>query len=265
MYEQHAELERDHWWFVARRAIIAEVLSRHLGGPGPRRILDVGCGTGGMLPMLSRFGEVSGLDPEPFAVAHCRASFPSFDVELGRVPVDLPGDGAFDVVTAFDVIEHLDDSAAALASIQSTVRPGGSVVLTVPALSWLWSDHDVANGHRRRYGRQQLLAEMNEVGLEIVHVSYFNTVLLPVVAAARGAQRLRPRTVQPHSDFSMPSRPINTLLRCTMAAERSIVAGRGLPVGVSLIAVVRVPAGSGANAAARSTLATPGQPRAETS
>jgi SAM-dependent methyltransferase len=237
VYEEHALLERDQWWFVARRAILQRVLERRLPVASERRILDVGCGTGGMLPMLARFGTVSGIEGEPTAVEHCLATFGDFDVHRGDIPGDVPGDASFDVVTAFDVIEHIDDDLVALESIRAALRPGGTAVVTVPALAWLWSDHDVVNGHRRRYTRGRLISVMRAAGLDPIHVSYFNTLLLPTVAAARLAQRLRRRAVEPHSDFTMPSQLVNRVLTRIMASERSIVARAGLPIGVSLVAV----------------------------
>jgi hypothetical protein len=112
-------------------------------------------------------------------------------------------------------------------------------VLTVPALPRLWSDHDTVNGHHRRYTAGTLEAVLRAAELDLVHRSYFNTVLLPAVAAARLGQRLRPRPVEPSSDFSMPSTAINRALTAAMTAERSVVSRWGLPIGVSLVAVAR--------------------------
>ena len=134
LYEEHALLERDQWWFVARRAILETILTRHLADTPDRRILDVGCGTGGMLPLLSRFGTVSGMESEPVAVEHCRTTFGDFNVQQGEIPIDVPADGSFDVVTAFDVIEHVDDDLGALESFRAALRPGATAVITVPAL-----------------------------------------------------------------------------------------------------------------------------------
>lgn len=239
LYDQHACLERHHWWFTARRAIVEAVLARHLVAEGERHILDVGCGTGGMLPLLARFGRVRGLEAEESAVARCRADAVGYDVDLGIIPDDVPSDGTYDLVTAFDVIEHLVDDLGALGALTAAVRPGGSVVVTVPSLMWLWSDHDVVNGHRRRYTRAGLIDLFARSGLTLRHVSSFNTVLLPAVAASRLAQRLRPSRpgASPRSDFSMPPSLINRILARAMSVERSVVAGRGLPIGVSLVAV----------------------------
>lgn len=241
LYEEHALLERDQWWFVARRAIIEAVLTRHLPIATDRQILDVGCGTGGMLPMLARFGHVSGIEGDAAAVEHCQEVFTEFEVRQGEIPTDVPSAGTLDVVTAFDVIEHIEDDLVALQSLRAAVRPGGAVVVTVPALSWLWSDHDVVNGHQRRYSRRRLMDVIRRADLDLAHVSYFNTVLLPTVAVARMAQRLRQPAVTPHSDFTMPGAWLNRVLTRTMASERSLVCRRGLPIGVSLVAVARRP------------------------
>ncbi|MEO7573745.1 MAG: class I SAM-dependent methyltransferase [Acidimicrobiales bacterium] len=239
VYEEHAQLESDHWWFVGRRDILESVLTRYLPTSGADRILDVGCGTGGMLPMLAQFGTVEGMEGEPLAVEHCQATYRGFDVRVGQIPADVPADGTFDLVTAFDVIEHLDDDVGALRALRSAVRPGGTVAVTVPALQWLWSDHDTVNGHRRRYTRRRLREALDAADLDVVHVSYFNMVLLPIVATARLAQRVRGPVVAPSSDFSMPSPRLNRLLTGVLRWERSMVAARGLPVGVSLVAVAR--------------------------
>lgn len=237
LYEDHARLEQDHWWFVARRAILEEVLRSHLPDVPDRQVLDVGCGTGGMLPMLNRFGHVVGLEGEPLAVEHCRSTFGGFDVQLGNIPSDVPSHHSFDLVTAFDVIEHIEDDHGALASLRSALRPGGTLIVTVPALAWLWSDHDVVNGHQRRYTRRSLAGALGGAGFRVTHLSYFNTVLLPAVAVSRVAQRLPSRAVRPRSDFTMPSTRRNALLTRVMSSEARAVSRRGLPLGVSLVAV----------------------------
>ena len=237
LYEEHARLEQDHWWFVGRRAIISAVLDRHLPAATERRILDVGCGTGGMLPTLARYGTVAGLEAEPLAVEHCHATFPSFPVELGGIPDQVPTNGALGVVTAFDVVEHIEDDHSAVASLRSAVHRDGTIVVTVPALQALWSDHDVVNGHKRRYDRRGLSALLRGADLELAHLSYFNTALLPAVAAARLAQRFRRSPGGPESDFSMPATQVNRILTRVFSSERQLVTGCGLPLGVSLIAV----------------------------
>lgn len=241
VYRAHAELERDHWWFVGRRAVVGDVIEHHVGAR-IGRILDVGCGTGGMLPLLARFGGVTGLEPEPFAVDHARGQPVEAEVVLGRVPEDVPPTGDYDLVTAFDVIEHLADDVGALRAMAAAARPGGSVLVTVPAVPWLWSEHDVANGHFRRYRRSDLARVLKEAGLEVRHLSSFNAVLFAPIAAVRLAGRLRRKDRPGRSDFDMgiPPRPVNRGLALALGGERRLVSRRGLPIGVSLIAVARV-------------------------
>lgn len=239
LYEQHAALEGDHWWFVSRREIIRRLLTAHLPPSEHRRLLDVGCGTGGMLPMLGQFGEVSGLDGDPLAVAQCHARYSSFPVTRADIPQDVPADASFDVVSAFDVIEHIADDVQALRALRGAARPGGHVVVTVPALSWLWSSHDVANGHQRRYGRSQLTGAVRVAGLELLHLSSFNLALLPPIAAIRLFRRHPKPRGGARSDFTMPSPRLNHALTRLMSAEAPLVARRGLPTGVSLVALAR--------------------------
>lgn len=241
VYRAHAELERDHWWFVGRRAVVGDVIEHHIGKE-IGRILDVGCGTGGMLPLLARFGDVTGVEPEPFAVDHARRQPVDAEVILGRVPEDVPPTADYDLVTAFDVIEHLEDDVGALRAMASAARAGGFVLVTVPAVPWLWSEHDVANGHVRRYRRSELIRVLREAGLDVRHLSSFNAVLFAPIAAVRLVGRLRRKARPGRSDFDMgvPPKPVNRVLARGLGAERRFVSGRGLPIGVSLIAVARV-------------------------
>jgi SAM-dependent methyltransferase len=249
LHHQFAEIERDHWWFQGRRHVVASVLAEHLGTPTggadrrpPTRILDVGCGTGEMVDMLRAFGTVTAIDPSPDAVAACRERFgDEVEVAVGTVPDDLPGPGAADVVTAFDVIEHLDDDAGALRRIHDVLAPAhGTLVVTVPAFAFLWGAHDVLAGHRRRYTAQALRSRLTDAGFAVERLSYFNCLLFPVVALVRPLRRLVKRgTGPPRSDFTMPPRAVNRALLALFASEAAVLRRRSLPVGVSILAVCR--------------------------
>lgn len=239
VYQEHASVEREHWWFQGRRRVVASVLRRHLGiAPGGRKILDVGSGTGEMLDMLRDFGDVRGLDMSPKAVSYCRARFgDDVDVRLGRVPEDL---SPADVVTAFDVIEHLDDDAGALREIHAVLPPGGHFICTVPAFEFLWSGHDVVNHHKRRYTRRTLRRRLRTAGFEVDRISYFNTLFFPLVV---GVRLVRRRTsAPPVSDITLPSPRVNSILMRMFASERWLLNRVNLPVGVSLVAVCHKPA-----------------------
>ncbi len=245
LHDQYAVIEREHWWFVARRAIIAAVLRRHLPADLRRTILDVGCGTGGMLAFLAEYGEtVVGLDMSPEAIAYCEArDLPAnVSAHLGSLPGDMPpGTDRWDVVTAFDVIEHLDDDRKTVGDAYAALVPGGTFVVTVPALQYLWGPHDDLNYHKRRYDAGMLRACLESAGFAVEKLSYFNTILFPAVAAVRVGRNLLSfgKKQEPKSDFSMPSPAVNKILTGLFSLEAGWVTGGTLPVGVSLIAVGR--------------------------
>ena len=243
LYEAHAALESEHWWFVGRRRIIEAVLDQWVPSRDGARALDVGCGTGGMLTLLADRAETVGLEPDAFAF-DCAARHAEAAVVRGAVPDDVPRDASFDLVTAFDVLEHLVDDAAAVDAMVAAARPGGHIVVTVPAMQWLWSDHDVVNHHHRRYNRAELVDVLEASGLRVEHASYFNTVLFPLAVMARLAGRFvrRDRPARSDLELELPSRTVNRILTTVFGAERGWIATRRSPFGLSLVAVASKPA-----------------------
>jgi len=235
------ELEDTYWWFAARRQLVADLIARHRPRPGPLRLLDVGCGTGATLGRLQAFGLVVGLDRSPEALRYCRRR----DHQgLVRARVEqLPiASASVDVIAALDLLEHVPDDAAAAAELARALRPGGLLVLTVPALPALWSEHDEALEHRRRYRARRLRSLLEAAGLRVVRLSPLITALLPPIAVLRFAQRLLPRRRgAPQTAFIVPPRPVNRLLTLLLRVESRWVLGRDLPAGVSLMAVARKP------------------------
>lgn len=237
-------MEDVHWWFVGRRRILLQVLNRYLGSNGhhTRRILDVGCGTGTMLTYLSSFGKAQGVDIDEEAVGYCRERGLE-DVGLGEA-ADLPfGDGSFDLVTALDVVEHLDDDVAAFQEMKRVLRPGGQILVTVPAHRFLWGDQDEVNMHKRRYTANELRQRLVESGFEVVRVSYMNALLFAPIAAVRLLRRLehrlRPRIAH-QSDFRYPApRPVNYVLAHVFGAEGPILRRMDIPFGVSILALAQ--------------------------
>ncbi len=243
-YAEHRKHEDGHWWFAGRRRIIMALLERELGpgGAPDRRLLDIGCGTGMMLGELSRLGAAEGVDADEQAVAFCRAR------GLERVSL-LEGDrlpqatGTYDVVSLFDVVEHLDDDLAMLREARRVLAPGGLLAVTVPAYAWMWGPQDEISHHRRRYVRPQLRALLEQAGLAVRRATYFNTLLLPPIAAVRVLRRDRPGD-ELRSDFEMTRPgPLNTALARLFGAEAALLrAGVSFPFGVSILALAR-PAG----------------------
>lgn len=238
LYEAHDRLEATHWWFEGRRRVIAAVLRRWLDPAPSRTLLDVGCGTGGMFPLLRRFGRVEGAEFSADARARAAAKFPGVTLWPCALPEDLPR-GPYDVVTAFDVLEHVGPAVESLRAMGAALRPGGQLVLTVPAFQFLWSRHDELNHHRRRYTRGALRAQLEAAGLRLQHASYFNTALFPAVAAVRAAHRLVPALEGDGADLAPTPAPLNWLLARLFGAEAGLVARVPVPYGVSLLAVAR--------------------------
>ncbi|WP_155263389.1 class I SAM-dependent methyltransferase [Sphingomonas segetis] len=234
VYQQMAELDQRHWWYRARREILADLIRREAMPPAAGRILEIGCGTGHNLAMLAEFGEVDAveLDDEARAIAQQR---------LGREVMNAPlpeltglGDRRYDLVAALDVIEHVDDDAAALTAIAGKLKPGGKLVMTVPAHRWMWSAHDVVNHHKRRYSKAALRRIVEASPLHLEKSGYFNSLLFPLAIAERLASKLRGKD---DADVKLPPKPLNAALEAVFAAERHLVGRLPLPPGLSLFAV----------------------------
>jgi SAM-dependent methyltransferase len=243
-YHEYAAAEDEHWWFEGRRAIIRELLGKWLPpSPGDRRkILDVGCGPGGMLDLLMEFGQVHALDPSVDAINYCRERVGDrVTLHLGGVPEGVPRGMSFDVITAFDVIEHLQDPVSGLRGLRSVLKSDGALVCTVPAFKFLWSIHDDINHHFRRYTREMLEREFHDAGFRVKYMSYFNSVLFPPIAAARLIGRLLPAAKEAKSDLFVPPQSVNRILTSVFSAEKYVLRNGSLPFGVSLIAIA-VPA-----------------------
>ena len=242
------EVDERHWWYRGRRVILGAELER-LALPASARVLDAGCGSGRTLLDLARLGEVSGVELNEEAAAVARARGP-FDVRIGRVE-ELPfPDASFDLVTCLDVIEHTPDDVAALRELRRVSRPGAPLLLTVPAYQALWSRHDVANHHYRRYSRGTLAAAALAAGWRLERVTSFNSVLLAPAAVVRLLQRNKHPRGEHVSDLQLGQPWLNRALEQPLRAEaRWLARGRTLPAGLSLLAVVRNP-GIGAAAPA---------------
>lgn len=238
LYQQMRELEDRHWWFVGRRAIVASLL-RSSGLPRGARLLDLGCGTGGNLAMLSEFAQVVGaeLDENAAQLASARGLAP---IVRGKLPDGLPLDaGVFHCVTLLDVLEHIEDDRATLETVNTLLVPEGRLMLTVPAFPFLWGAHDVAHHHQRRYRAKGLRKLLEDTGYEITTLSYCNTWLFPVAAMVRLLRRWFPAG-NAGADLSLPPGPVNTMLAALFASERRLLR-IGLPFGVSLVVLAKKP------------------------
>ena len=234
----HVEEDRDHWWFRGRLAVILAVL-RHALPPRRLRLLELGCGTGNVLSALAEFGDTVGMEAHPDLLAIARSR--GVEARAGTLPTDLVVEpGWADVVLFLDVLEHLDDDVAALRVAQRALGDDGVLVVTVPAFPWLWTAHDVALGHRRRYTAAALRRVVESAGFVVTRMTYFNTLLFPIVALVRVWHRLRAHA---EHDLRRPRGSLNRLLASLFALERFLAPWARLPFGSSLLLVARGRAG----------------------
>jgi SAM-dependent methyltransferase len=238
-----AQLEEVHWWFVARRLLVMETVQRW-APDDLARIVEVGCGTGGTLRALSAAfpsATVLGIDPNEEALALARER--GCEAVVGHFE-DLPlTAGSADLLLGLDVIEHIRDDDRALAEAARALRPGGRLVLTVPALPRLWSPHDEINAHCRRYRRIELAQRVLHAGLRLERLTYFNTLLLPLGVVERAVSRRLGSAAS--LGLRTPPGPLNTALRTIFGLEAPLLRRGDLPLGMSLLAVATRPPDSG--------------------
>jgi SAM-dependent methyltransferase len=240
VYDKLAAVEDRHWWWRARREIISAAIGRY-APPAPAEglsLVEVGCGSGGNLPMLAKFGSVLGAESEPTAVEYLRRKHGTeFDVLQHRVPEPLPG--RYHVLGMFDVLEHIPDDAGTMRWVAEHLAPGGIVVLTVPAFMFLWTEQDEAAHHQRRYRHDDLVKVIPD-SLAVEHASYFNSLLFPPILAVRAAMRMTRRRNRPPKDhLGIPPAPLNWLFYRMLSAERHFVPRQRWRFGVSLLLVAR--------------------------
>ncbi len=232
-------VEQSHWWYTGRRKILAdfvEEICRRVTDRRPR-ILDVGCGTGANLLMLSQFGDAEGVDVSEDALAFCRERGLE-KVRLGAAE-ELPyKDGTFDLVTAFDVVEHIDDDLGGLREMRRVLRPGGRVLLFVPAFMFLWGLQDDVSNHRRRYRLPELQRVLEQAGFEIERTTYANiTFFLPILMMR---QLMRVTGIKAASENNINVSALNGVLGSLFGAESWFLKRMNLPFGVSGLCVARV-------------------------
>jgi len=231
-------VEQSHWWHIGRRRIIAsfvEDICRRVSDRRPR-ILDVGCGTGANLLLLSKYGDAEGVDISEDALAFCRER--GLDkVRLGAAETLPYEDGTFDLVTALDVVEHLDDDLAGLTELWRVLRPGGRVLLFVPAFMFLWGLQDDVSHHRRRYRLPELRRVLERAGFEIERTTYANiTFFLPILV---GRQLMRLTGIKAESENNINVPALNGVFGRLLGAESWILRYMNLPFGVSGLCVAK--------------------------
>jgi 2-polyprenyl-3-methyl-5-hydroxy-6-metoxy-1,4-benzoquinol methylase len=245
--EKYGRFEQMHWWFRARRLILRRLLEKEVEWRPGIEVLEIGVGPGLNLYSLYPKGcRLQGMEPdlENAKLAAGRGPVPVSVGTVEEMPVNLRNQ-TFDVITMFDVLEHIENDSAALALLRQRLRPNGYLVLSVPAYRWLWSDHDVVNQHFRRYTRGELVARLREAGFRLQRATYFNSVLLPPIAVARFIGKLfRKKNAEPKSDFEGGAGSLDAILYKLFASEANWLVRHSFPFGVSVFTVARVPSSS---------------------
>jgi len=242
IYKGIAYIEQRHWWYRGRREIILRLL-RRIGfadsAKTPRSILSVGCGSGEEIRFLGRFGKVYGIDPGEDAIRFCRAAGIGEEVtQASAEQIPFP-DESFDAVFVLDVLEHVRDEAAALTQIYRVLKPGGIVVISVPAYAWLWSKADVRSHHFRRYTRPALEKKCSAQGFAVLRATYCNTILFLPLAAIKFLTRMGEPSCCVGAEVQMPPRAINSILSRLFLLEAPLISRMNLPFGLSALVVLQ--------------------------
>lgn len=259
-YEVMFDVEDYHWWFVGRRAIVftqiedalgtraslragfpLEADQSQAGRAGMRaypglRVLDIGCGTGATMDHLKRYGRPHGIDLSELPLSFSRRR--GHQRVLRASATELPFDSeSFDLITALDVVEHLDDDVKGLAEIRRVLKPGAPAVIFVPAFQSLWGPNDVQSGHRRRYRLNELRAAVEKAGLRVERISYANVGMFIPIWLGRKILTMLGRAEQAENRINHPI--INNLLAKIFSSEAGWLRRHSLPFGVSIICVAR--------------------------
>lgn len=242
--EQHTygimnDVEDKHWWFVGRRAILESFLQEIIQNLKSKvqnpKILDVGCGTGANLEMLKQFGESEGVDVSDDALEFCRKK--GLKVHKGLAE-ELPfADETFDLVTALDVVEHLDDDIAGLKEMRRVLKTGGKTLIFVPAFMWLWGVQDDISNHRIRYTRQQIAERLEKAGFTIERATYANITFFAPILAGRVLMKLT--GIKPESENNVNVSALNGFFGKIFSSEKYWLKNANFPFGVSIVIVAK--------------------------
>ena len=243
VYSKFSSLEKTHWWFVARRAFIRKVISYFFQNK-QLEFCEIGCGTGGNLPMLTEFAQVDAVEMNSEArnIIMNKNNNPSLlSINEGHLPNNINLKKTYDGVFSLDVIEHVEDDLSALQSLKPLIKKDGYLILTVPAYQWLWSEHDVANHHYRRYTKAKFEKLIKTAGYEIEYSSYFNTLLFPLAVLSRLFENLFTSKSKPRENtLNMPSAFTNTIFKRIFSLESCWAGKLKMPFGLSIIVVAKI-------------------------
>ncbi len=236
LYRKFFEVETSHWWFVARQEIVHHIVRTQTSLTHGANVLDVGCGTGAVLASFSKDFNAFGTDTSPLAIEYCkqRRIEKAFVCSLDTFPFP---NLRFDLILLLDVIEHIDDDQGIVNQAARLLKPGGYLLITVPAYEFLWSHHDEINLHKRRYVKKRLGNVVEQAGLSLSLLSYFNTFLFPLALLGRLSENLLGSTKDRTLDI--PPSFVNSLLGYIFSMEKFLLGRVPLPFGLSIVALAK--------------------------
>jgi 2-polyprenyl-3-methyl-5-hydroxy-6-metoxy-1,4-benzoquinol methylase len=240
--EKMAKLENEYWWHVGKRHLVEALFDKYQPGQNDLHILEIGCGTGGLTEILRNYGKVTGFDISPAAVNFCKSrGLEDVHVkDLTAMDVAEYRD-KYDLVLAMDVLEHIQDDLEVMQKVMAMLKPSGLFFVNVPAHKFLWSEHDEALEHKRRYHRVELLGKLRDAGYHIVSHTYFVSLFAPAIIAYRTWGNIFGKSTYPKTSYVMLPKQINDLLIKALKFETKLLSKTRLPFGVTLNVVARKP------------------------
>ena len=243
-YKIMYDLENTYWWFRGKQFLLAVLLSDHLDDDGSNRTLDIGAGTGSTLKLLRRYGGAAyGVEFSTVAI-HMLKQGGLTSIVRSNAEESMPfKTDTFSAVTCLDVLEHLENDSGLLAEMVRVCKPGGFILVTVPAMPFLWSSHDEALHHKRRYVKKQLLNRIASLNCTVTRSTYYNAFLfLPIAAVRMFKSFMRTEVGKAESDFFMLLPEwLNSVLYFLFAAELKCLRLVNIPFGLSILTVIQKP------------------------
>lgn len=241
-YKIISDVQEDHWWWLGRQNIIEDLIQKRIPTSNKLKIADVGCGYGANIPMLKKYGHVTGLDTSKDAIDSIKKRWPSeVDALVWQSPENISRQ--FDLMVFADVLEHIPDDKATADWIFRHLKKGGHVLVTVPAHRFFWTQMDVVVHHCRRYERNELI-DLFKSSFKIIHFSFYNFILFPIKLGFLVFDRIK-RRLYPKAELrsynNIPSAPINWLFKKILSIESPIVKRFSVPYGISMILLAQRP------------------------